>query len=45
MLLKKTKDKSLNEVRKTIKYTIEDKKYDWRIARIAVDGLITLEDK
>ena len=42
MLLKKTKDKILNEVRKTIKDTIEDKKYD---LRIAVDGLITLEDK
>ena len=45
MLSKKTKDKNLNKVRKTIKDTIEDEKYDWRIARIAVDGKITLEDK
>ena len=43
MLLKKTRDKSLNEVRKTIKDTIEDKKYDWRIVIIAVDSLITLK--
>ena len=45
LLSRKTKDKDLNTVRKTVKKTIEKEKYDWRIARVAVDGNITLEDK
>ena len=42
---KKSKDKALNEVRKTVKETIENEEYDWRIARVTDNGVITLEDK
>lgn len=45
LISKKSKDKLLNDVRKTIKNTIEDKKYNWRIARVTDKGMITLEDK
>lgn len=44
-LSKKSKDKELNKVRNTVKKTIENEDYDWRIARVTAEGLITLEDK
>jgi len=44
-LSKKVKDKELNELRKTIKDTVEDEKYDWKVARVTDKGIITLEDK
>jgi predicted Holliday junction resolvase-like endonuclease len=42
-LSKKIKDKELNKVRKTIKDTIEDENYDWKIARVSIEGKIELE--
>lgn len=45
LISKKAKDKELNEVRKTVKETIENEEYDWRIARVTDRGVITLEDK
>ena len=44
-LSRKSGEKKLNEVRKTIKETIENERYDWRIARVTAEGIITLEDK
>lgn len=44
-LSRKTKDKDLNGVRKTIEKTIKNEEYDWRIARVTAEGVITLEDK
>lgn len=42
-LSKKTKDKDLDKVRKTIKNTIDKEQYDWKIARVAIDGKVKLE--
>ena len=42
---RKSKDKGLNEVRETIKETVENEEYDWRIARVTDKGVVTLEDK
>ena len=42
-LSKKTKDKELNQVRKSIKDTVDDENYDWKIARVSIDGKIALE--
>jgi predicted Holliday junction resolvase-like endonuclease len=44
-LSRMTKDTQLNEVRKTVKETVEKEKYDWKIARVTDKGVITLEDK
>jgi len=45
LISKKSKDKELNGVRKTVKETVENEKYNWRIARVTDRGVITLEDK
>jgi len=42
-LSKKTKDTELNKIRKTIKNTIDKEEYDWKIARVSIDGKIKIE--
>jgi predicted Holliday junction resolvase-like endonuclease len=42
-LSKKIKNKELNEVRKTIKSAIDKENYEWKIARVSIDGKVKLE--
>lgn len=42
-LSRKTKNKELNDVRKTIKKTIDKENYEWKIARVSIDGKVKLE--
>jgi len=42
---KKSKDKELEKVRKSVKEIVENESYDWRIARVTDKGVVILEDK
>lgn len=42
-LSRKTEDSNLNKIRETIKECVENKKYEWMVARISVDGKIKME--
>ncbi len=42
-LSRKTQNRELNLIWKSIKNTIEDENYDWKVARITIDGKMKLE--
>ena len=44
-LSRKSKDKELTDVRKSVRKTIDKEDYEWRIAKVDDKGTITLEDK
>jgi predicted Holliday junction resolvase-like endonuclease len=42
-LSRKTNDVNLNKIRKTVKECVEEKRYEWVVARISTDGKMELE--
>jgi predicted Holliday junction resolvase-like endonuclease len=42
-LSKKIRNESLNKIRDSLKSTVNKEKYDWRVARVSLDGEVKLE--